>query len=439
MSATPARGSRYAWFVVTLLMLAHVLSFVDRQILNLMVGPIRHDLGISDTQMSLLMGFSFAVFYTVCGIPLARWADSHSRRGLIAVGVVFWSLATAACGLAQRYTHMLLARIGVGVGEATLSPSAFSLITDYFPREQRATAISVFGMGTYIGSGLAYLIGGVVIHYASTRGAVLLPLLGEIRPWQVVFLVLSGAGLVFSLLLLAVREPARAAARAAALPMKQVLSVLRGNARTLSCHHFGFAMLGLAGYGSAAWLPSYFIRVLHWTPAQVGIVYGSIIAVFGTLGILCGGRLADYWSQRGRSDASLRVGVLAALTAIPCVLGLLSLHSMAQIAVLLSLGVFLLSMPFGAAPAALQEIVPPAMRAQTSAIYLFVLNMVGLGLGPTAVALVTDYVFHDDLAIGYSLMLVCGLAEALGALLLWLGLDPYRESYARQRAAEAAA
>ena len=138
------RSLRYAWFVVVILMLAYVISFVDRQILNLLVGPIRRDLAISDTQMSLLMGFSFAIFYTLCGIPLGRMADTKSRRGIIAAGLVFWSVATAACGMARQYWQLFLCRIGVGVGEAALSPAAYSMIAVYFPREQRATALSVY-------------------------------------------------------------------------------------------------------------------------------------------------------------------------------------------------------------------------------------------------------------------------------------------------------
>jgi len=433
------RSAAYAWFVVVLLMLAHVLSFADRQILNLMVGPIRADLGISDTQMSLLMGFSFAVFYTVCGIPLARWADRSSRKALITAGVVVWSLATAACGLAQRYSHLLLARIGVGVGEATLSPSAFSLITDYFPRGQRATAISVFGMGTYIGGGLAFLIGGLVIHYASKAGPMVLPLLGEIKPWQSVFLVLGAAGLLFSLALLLIREPERTHGPAQSIPLAEVFGVLRRNARALCAHHFGFAVIALSGYGSAAWLPTYFIRVLGWSPMQTGLIYGSIVAVFGTLGIICGGRLADTLIARGRTDATLRVGVWSALAATPGIAVLMTTTSLPLIVVLLAIGVFLLSMPFGAAPAGLQEIVPPRMRAQASAVYLFVLNMVGLGFGPTAVALVTDYGFGHDAAVGYSILVVCAAAQLLGALLLRSGYAAYRSSYEMQRAAEATA
>ena len=199
----------YPWMVVAILMIAYVFSFVDRQILNLLVGPIRRDLGISDTQMSLLMGFSFAIFYTILGIPLGRLADRVSRRGLITTGVLVWSAMTALCGFAYSYWQLFLCRIGVGVGEATLSPAAYSMIADYFPPERRATAISVYSMGIFLGSGLAFLLGGLVIKFAVAQGTMALPLIGEVRPWQLVFFVLGGSGIVFSLAFLLVREPPR--------------------------------------------------------------------------------------------------------------------------------------------------------------------------------------------------------------------------------------
>lgn len=426
-SAYPS--SLRAWSTVAILMLAYVLSFVDRQILNLLVGPIRRDLVISDTQMSLLMGLSFALFYTVCGIPLGRLADTNSRRGLIAIGVLFWSAMTAACGMARLYWQFLLCRIGVGVGEAALSPAAYSLIADSFPAERRATAISVYSMGVYLGSGLAFLLGGLVIKFASAQGDVLLPVLGEVRPWQLIFLILGAAGVLFSLLLLAVREPARRGVGAGvAVPLVEVGRYLRANRRTVLYHNFGFAGLAFAGYGSAAWIPTFFIRTYGWDAGHVGVVYGSIVAVFGCLGIVFGGRLADWMAKRGRTDANMRVGLYAAMAALPCVVSFPLMDNALWAAVLMAPTVFCLSMPFGVAPAAIQEIMPSAMRGQASAIYLFVITLIGLGIGPTAVALVTDYLFADDQALRYSLLIVSTLAVSSSLLLLGKGLQPYRES-----------
>ena len=425
-------SSARAWVTVAILMVAYVLSFVDRQILNLLVEPIRRDLMISDTQMSLLMGLSFALFYTVCGIPLGRVADTRSRRGLIAVGILFWSAATAACGMAKMYWQFLLCRIGVGVGEAALSPAAYSLIADSFPAERRATAISVYSMGVYLGSGLAFLVGGLVIQFASAQGDVTLPVLGEVRPWQLIFLILGVTGVLFTLLMLAVKEPARRGAGAGvAVPLSEVGRYIRANRRTVLLHNFGFAGLAFAGYGSAAWVPTFYIRTYGWDAGQVGIVYGCIVAVFGCLGIVFGGRLADWMAKRGRSDANMRVGLYAALAALPLVLLFPLMDSALWASVLLAPTVFCLSMPFGVAPAAIQEIMPNSMRGQASAIYLFVITLIGLGIGPTAVALVTDFVFADDNALRYSLLIVTTLAVLMSIILLAKSLKPYRESVTR--------
>ncbi|HWV09066.1 MAG TPA: MFS transporter [Pseudomonas sp.] len=425
-------SSTRAWVTVAILMVAYVLSFIDRQILNLLVGPIRRDLMISDTQMSLLMGLSFALFYTVCGIPLGRLADTRSRRGLIAIGILFWSAATAACGMAKLYWQFLLCRIGVGVGEAALSPAAYSLIADSFPADRRATAISVYSMGVYLGSGLAFLLGGLVIQFASAQGDVVLPVFGEVRPWQLIFLILGAAGILFTLLMLAVKEPARRGVGAGvAVPLADVGRYIRANRRTVLCHNFGFAGLAFAGYGSAAWVPTFFIRTYGWDAGQVGIVYGSIVAVFGCLGIVFGGRWADWMTKRGSSDANMRVGLYAAVGALPCVIAFPLMDSAFAAFVLMGPTVFFLSMPFGVAPAAIQDIMPNSMRGQASAIYLFVITLIGLGIGPTAVALVTDYVFADDNALRYSILIVTALAVVSSVILLSQGLKPYRESVVR--------
>jgi len=437
----PYPAASYSWYVVGILTIAYVFSFIDRQILNLLVGPIRRDLQISDTEMSLLMGFSFAVFYTFFGMPLGRLADTRSRRGLISAGIVLWSLMTAACGLARNFAHFLLLRMGVGVGEAALSPSAYSLIADYFPIKNRATALSVYSMGIYIGNGLAYLLGGLVVKWASVQTRVTLPLVGETRPWQVVFFVVGFAGVLFALFMYTVKEPLRRGLRRtqsadglktiSRVSVRETIDYLKANKATFICHNFGFALLSFSSYGSAAWVPEYFIRKHGWTSSQVGVVYGSIIMVFGALGIVFGGKVADWMVRRGYRDANMRVGLIAAVAWIPTGM-LYPLMSNGNVAaVLLAPTTFLVSMPFGVSAAAIQQMMPNEMRGQASALYLFVVNLIGLGLGPTAVALMTDYVFQDDKAVNYSLLIVGTAAHIGSAILLWLGLRPYLDSLTR--------
>ena len=426
-ASQPYPAPAYAWYVVGVLTLVYVFSFIDRQILSLLVRPIREDLGISDTQMSLLMGFTFAVFYTFFGIPLGRLADSRSRRGIIAAGFAAWSLATAGCGLIRSYVNLLLCRIGVGVGEASLSPAAYSMITDYFPPERRATALGVYGIGIYLGSGLAMLLGGVVIGLASATSAYHLPVVGEIKPWQLIFFIVGLPGLPLSLLLYTVREPVRRGmpkgqAAGTQIPMPKVIAYMKQNAATILCHTLGFGMISFGTYGAGSWLPTYFVRKLGWTPANSGIVFGTIIIVFGSFGVAVAGRIADWLQERGYRDAKLRVAFLATLLNLPCVLAIyLASNDIVMLAGLVP-SIALTAAPFGVAPAAIQQFMPNPMRAQASAVYLFVNNMVGLGLGPTAVALLTQYFFKDDTMVGYSLLSVSIISTAASGTLLYFGM-----------------
>ncbi len=431
----PSRG--YAWYVVGALTLVYVFSFIDRQILNLMVRPIRRDLGITDTQMSWLMGFAFAVFYTFFGIPLGRLADSRSRRSIIAGGFALWSMFTAGCGLAQSFWQMALMRMGVGVGEAALSPAAYSIISDYFPPKRRATAISVYSMGIYLGSGLAFLLGGAVIGMTATQENWALPLIGEVRPWQVIFFIVGLPGILLALLMYTVREPIRRGVRVLPgekvprLPLREVFAYIRSNWRTVVCHNVGFALLSFSSYGSTAWIPTFFVRNHGWTEARAGIVYGAIVGIFGTLGVAAGGWIADRMSMRGYRDATMRVGLIVSLTWLLTGVLYPLVPDANLAAALLIPTAFLTSAPFGVAPAAIQQIMPNPMRGQASAIYLFVINLIGLGLGPTAVAMTTDYVFKDDNAVRYSLLMVNIAAHLISAFLLWAGLRPFRDSLDR--------
>lgn len=420
-----------AWYAVGALTLVYVFSFIDRQILNLLVKPIRRDLAISDTQMSLLMGFSFAVFYTFFGIVMGKIADTRSRRGLIAAGFVLWSALTAGCGLARNYAQMLLLRMGIGVGEAALSPAAYSLITDYFPPNRLATAISVYSMGIYIGTGLAYLLGSVVISLASSQAIWDLPLIGATRPWQVIFFIVGLPGVLLALLMATIPEPDRTGGNRlprASATLGDFWRYVRMNRATFLCHNIGFALLSFSSYGTSAWLPAYFTRHFGWDASRIGLWFGAIVMVCGTLGIVAGGWIADWMRERGYRDATMRVGLLVCLLWVPPGLTAFLVDSPGWSLAALAVAQFFTSAPFGVAPAAIQQMAPANLRGQASAVYLFVINLIGLGLGPTAVALATDYLFADDNAVGYSLLLVTGLAHAVSGLLLWRGLAPFRAS-----------
>lgn len=420
----------YAWYVLALLTLVYVFSFIDRQILNLLVGPVRRDLHLTDTEMSLLMGFSFALFYTGFGIPLGRLADSTSRRNLIAAGFAAWSLFSSACGLSRTFVQMLLMRMGVGVGEATLSPAAYSLLTDYFPPQRRALALSIYGMGIYIGSGLAFVLGGYITGWTSGQATWTLPLIGDIRPWQAVFLAVGLPGIPLALLMYTVVEPFRRGAPAAAttIPILEVIRYVRENWTTYVCHNVGIALISFSSYGSTAWIPTFFVRAHGWSAAETGKIYGALVAIFGALGVAWGGWLADRWLAKGHRDAAMRVAFLAAVAWIPTGVAFLLVPDPKIAMALLVPTIFLASAPFGIGPAAVMQVTPPLMRGQTSSIYLFVVNLIGLGIGPTAVAMTTDFIFHDDNKVGWSILSVSLAAHCIAGCLLWVGRKPFIRS-----------
>jgi MFS family permease len=339
---------------------------------------------------------------------------------------------------------MLLMRMGVGVGEAALSPAAYSLITDYFPPKRRATAISVYSMGIYLGSGFALIIGGAVAGLAAKQELWQVPLVGATRPWQAVFFLVGLPGVLLSLLMYTVREPKRrglqkqlntaGTSSVAPLPLSEVIAYLKANWQTFACHNVGFALLSFSSYGTTAWIPSFFVRQHGWTEAHAGQVYGWIVAIFGTLGVALGGRFADWLSDQGYRDATMRTGLFVSLAWFPFGLFYPLVSSPWLAAALLVPTVFFASAPFGVAPAAVQQMMPNPMRGQAGAIYLFVVNLIGLGIGPTAVALTTDYVFRNDHALNYSLLIVTTIAHVLASILLWLSLKPFIASLERLKA-----
>jgi MFS family permease len=434
----PFPPRRYAWFVVAVLTLANVSAFIDRQILGLLVGPIRRDLGITDTQMGVLYGLAFAAFYTLLGIPIARFADRGSRRAIIGVGIAIWSGMTVLSGAARSYPELLLARFGVGVGEAALAAPALSLLADYFPAERRATALSVYSLGIYLGAGLANLIGGAVIATLGDDAPVVWPLVGSIHAWQRIFVLVGLPGLLIALLMATVREPRRRETGrdpgSAGHPIRDVLAYVRDNRRTFVCHNLGYALLALVNYGTAAWLPTHLIRTYGWSAGRAGITLGALTATIGVAGIITGGRIADAMLARGRADAKLRVGIIAALGNLVCGIAYtLAPTGDLAVAALVPYN-FFASFAFGAAVAAVQEITPNRMRAQATALFVTVVTLVGLGLGPSLVGLLTDRVFGNDSAVRYSLLVitVAGLAGSAG--LLAAGLAPYRRSVAYRAA-----
>jgi MFS family permease len=425
---------RYAWYVVGVLTLVYVFSFIDRQIFSLLVSPLRRDLNITDTKVSLLMGFSFAVFYTCFGVPIGRLADSYNRRVVIAIGLLLWSAFTTACGLAETFSQMLILRMGVGVGEAALSPAAYSLITDFFPRERLATAISVYATGIYIGMGLSYMLGGVIVGWAEAEPDWTLPLVGVTHAWQLTFFIIGLPGIALVPLLFTIREPREWRARAAKSPMREVVGYILQNRRTFVLHNLGFALISLAAYATLGWVPEFYRRHFHWDIRTAGLVYGAIVSLGGIVGLIGAGRIADRVYARGHRAAVFIVASSIAALLVPVNLALFLAPSASWATAWLVAQSVLFAAPFGMAPTAIQQMMPRTMRGQASAVYLFFSALIGLGIGPTAVAVAAEYFFGGDRGLSFSLALVTSVGCAMSALLFWCARAPFLVSLDRLRA-----
>ena len=419
----------YAWYVVAVLFAATLLSQLDRQLPALLVRPLKQEFGISDTAFSLLQGYGFAIFYTLAGLPLGRFVDKGSRRNLIIAGLLFWSIATALFAFAQSYTHLMLARVGVGIGEAVLAPAAYSLIADYIEPARRGRALAAYYVSLAIGSGASLLLGSWLLR-AIPHAGVQIAGFGVFSSWRAAFLFAAAPGIPLALLMaLSLREPKRhelsQEASATAPSIREFTHYLRRHRATFLRVLTYPTLLAIIGYGTLAWAPAQFDRRFAIPPARSGIVIGILVASAGLIGTLLSGYLSDHFTRLQMRAARLRVAFIGALL-LPAPAVLWPLSGTPEIAYgLLFLTVFSLSIAQSAAPALIQSVVPNRMRGQAIATYLLLAGLLGIGLGPTLAALLTDYVFKDSSALRYSLAVSAAPTALLALWLIGSGLKPY--------------
>ena len=424
-------GWLLGWPAVVVMLALVTLSFLDRQIIALMVDPIRADLGISDFQISLLQGFAFGLFYTIFGLPLGWLVDRVSRRWIIYAGVTVWSLAASACGLASSWVQLFLARLGVGAGEAALSPAAYSMIADMFPPRRLAIALAVFSTGATIGTALAVALGGWIITAIGNVDHVALPLIGDVRPWQTVFIITGAPGVLLALAAFTLKEPTRKSRMStpdgSAVSRAGLLAFLGARQRLFTCHFLGFGCVSMMGYAIGSWMPTYLIRHFGWPPVDVGGAIAVVLLAGAIPGGLFSGWMVDRMVAGGRTDAHFRYYGIAVFVLMAAGVGAFFTDNVWVFLALM--WVAQLITPFsGVAAAALQQVTPGHLRGQVSALYLFVFNLLGLGLGATIVAAFTDFVFRDPQAVGYSIASTVALLAPLSALLFLLGRTPLREA-----------
>jgi MFS family permease len=434
-SSYPNRA--YAWYCLGVICFAYLFGFMDRIIVGLLTPAIQQDVGLSDSEMGIIQGLAFAVFYTLFGLPLGRAADRTNRKWLLTAGTALWSLMTAGAGLARSFWGLFTMRAGVGIGEATLNPCATSLIGDYFPPRVRPRAFGIYTMSTALGTGVTYLGGGAILSFVGvgTGGNLFdMPMLGPIPAWQAVFIIIGLAGLAPALLMaMTVREPVRRdlAGGAADSGWAETRAFLRQNRTTLLCHHFGVAFIVMAIYGWVNWMPAYFVRIHRWPVATFSIWYGLFGGLAGILSAITSGYMATWLKARGYADGTMRTVFIGGLglTLGTSVAPLLPTPELALAGYCIA-GIFT-NYPPAQALAAVAEMTPNQHRGFVTAIYILVVGIAGAGLGPFAMGWVTDTVFGDPMQIHYSMALVTFVMGLLGVSLIGFGLKAFRASLAR--------
>lgn len=436
-SAEPWPGARQGWYAVTVFALALMMGFLDRGVIGYLVHPIETDLHLSDAQMGLVTGLASVVFYAIIGLPIARWADVGVRRTIVGIGIATWSLATAFCGLAANFWQLFIARVAVGAGEACNGPPVFSMISDLFPREKLPRAIAVLNFGFIAGTGLASIFAGTIIQYFSSIPNLHAPILGPLKPWQATFIVVGLPGLVVAALMATVKEPKRRGRIAAAvhtnLPVRAVARFFVENRKTYVPMFLGLGFNIIPSVGLLTWSAEYFRRSFGWAPAEYAMYSGAIAMVVAPFGAIFGSWLAELFHRNGRDDANLRVVFLSFAFNTPALIAM-TLAPTAHLALAAFAYTQFVSMwvpgPFNAA---LQVVTPNEMRAQITALFLFVFNIVGFGLGPSVVAMTTQYAFGDPAKLRYALTAVMVLLMPPAAASVWWGLKAYGASVARAK------
>lgn len=414
-----------AWLAVFVLLLFYALAMVDRQVLFLLVGPIRTDLGVTDFQVGLLQGFSFAVFFCLFGLPFGYAVDRVSRRLVIMTGVLIWAAATTASGFASTYGHLFLARILVGAGEAALGPAAFSILSDLFPPKKLTFALSIYSMGALVGNGFAFALSGWVVGITEANEAALFGL----KSWQAVFVMVGTPGLLMAFLVFIIPEPVRRGSMGAQASWGDLYRFVARRKRFFICHLGGFSCMMTIAYANLSWAPTYLVRRFGWTIPQVG----GFLSIYSlSVGIVCflfSGKVVEALHRRGHDDAHFRYYVAGSLiTALAGAAAFQSPTATIYFAVAI-LGALFVNLA-AIAPAALQLVTPSILRGRVSAIYLLVTGLLGMSLGPAIVSALTQFVFTDDNKLHYSLSTTYLVMGLLACVFFAFGMKPMREARA---------
>jgi MFS family permease len=424
----------HAWQAVGVLAIATVFSYLDRQLLYILVDPIRQTLGFTDTQLGLLQGMAFIVFYALFGLPIGRLVDRRNRRNIVIGGIVLWSGMTILCGVADDFWTLFAARAGVGVGEACLAPAAYSLISDYFPQRLRGRAMACVVLAAPIGSGSSFLLGSLVLSLVPGASQVDLPLVGPSFGWQIAFFAAGLPGLLIALLLFTIREAPRRETVPALPDLEGVVAVpatlwsfVRRNGALLACFLGAAAMFAVTAYAVSAWMSTYYLRHFGLPVGWVGVAIGILSIVAGTVGGLTGGWLSDFFSSRPWRGGRYNVICLATLACVPFLVLWVAVGSVPlSIGLLLATHLIMNVVSVGI-PSAMQEIVPNQFRGQIIAFLYLINGIFGVGVGSVSIALATDYLFVES-GVRMSLLVLPPITMTLAFGLAMLGWRGYQRA-----------
>lgn len=427
-------SEKSGWRTVAVLFIFYVFAMIDRQVMNMTASSVQNDMGITDVEVSMLLGLSFALFYTTFGLAMGWLTDRYSRRLIIAISVSLWGLACAACGIARNFEELFVARLLVGVGEAALGPAAFSMIADAFSRRKLALALSVYTTGGLVGGAIAVSISGLVVEVGLQQGGMVLPLIGEVEAWRLAFLFTGLPGPLLALLAFTVAEPKRDTVTAIATMARGkrgFLQFIVDNRALLVCLFVGFGAMNMILNCVFVWSPTYLDRQFELTHIQIGLIIASLLLISAVPGQVFVGWIVDKMVRNGRNDAYLRYFIIT--------LPIAGVSGMAAFMADGAYGFWVGMVPLyfvclafmGIASTAIQITTPPEYRGRMSAVFIMVTTLIGLGIGPTLVAAVATSIDPEGSALGTALAIVVAGATVIAMVGLRSGQKSFCLALAR--------
>jgi MFS family permease len=421
----------YAWFFTSILLVAYIISFIDRQMINYLVVPIKEDMGLTDFEISFIQGWGFVLAYIIFSIPFGRIVDKVNRVRVLIGGIIIWSVATAACGFSKNSWQLVLSRSGVGAGEAALTPASWSIISDLFPVEKRSFPMSIYLMGPYIGQGLSLLFGAQILRIYNEPVTLFESII--VQPWQIIFLIIAVPGVILGLLMFALKDPVRKEVLVSEKEegkdsIKEVFAYVIKNIGAYMPLLIGSAFIVVLLYGVQSWVPTFLHRIHGWEHTRIGDQYGLVALFAGSLGVVSGPMAEKYLTKLNFSAATIIVCIITAVALT--IIGPITFLSLSSDIVLIGIFItsFFITLPLALFATSLQNITPNQYRGVVTGLYVFTVNITGYGLGPMVVAFFTDKVFKSEMAIDLSMaamFLICG---PISFFIFYLGRKPFAKA-----------